>query len=190
MRKWPIALLVLLLTLACNFPGFPEFGSPTDVPEGEASAEAPSTPEPTTGTSPEPGEEASPLPQETPTTGEAIERPTDTPTLTPTPTPTSTPTPSPAQPGPPLVFLDPAWELVSWERIPNTNDWQGILRLHISGGRAPYCSQLENNAIVNGLDVPARWRLCAPMPATVRVWSNDQQFAETKIYVWEVGCGN
>jgi hypothetical protein len=88
------------------------------------------------------------------------------------------------------VFQDPAWELTTWQRVPNSNDWQGTLRIRVNGGTAPYRAQLENQAIVNGLDVPARWRICAAMPATIRVWSADGQSAQTTIWVPEVGCSN
>jgi hypothetical protein len=42
--------------------------------------------------------------------------------------------------------------------------------------------------MVQGLELPARWRRCKAMPATVRVWSADGQSAEAKIWVWEIGC--
>jgi hypothetical protein len=92
------------------------------------------------------------------------------------------------EPGPPLAFEDPAWELVEWHPLAETGEWEGTLRLHVTGGRAPYQSQLEVGDIVSGLEVPARWRLCRAMPATVRVWSADGQTAHTQIYVWEIGC--
>ena len=107
-------------------------------------------------------------------------------TLTPTPTLTLTPTSESVKPGPPLTFLDPPWELLTWRE--DAGDWVGTIRARIAGGTPPYQTQLENQEIVSGLEVPARWRLCKPMPATLRVWSADNQFAQKTIWVYEIGC--
>lgn len=193
MRKQSMLLkglgaLLLLLTLACNFPGFPEGWHPLRSTEATATQEIPGT-----ETTPQPGEspEATPEPLETPGSP-LLPSPTPSPTATETPTPTPTPTETPetVSPGPPLAFLDPAWELVTWQQVPNANDWEGTLRIRVTGGTPPYRAQLENQTIVSGLDVPARWRLCAAMPATVRVWSADGQFKQTTIWVPEVGCAD
>jgi len=120
-------------------------------------------------------------------------------TLTPTTTVTLTPTAIPAGPtgtptlapmGDPLAFGDPAWELVVWHAIEDTNDWEGTIRLHIVGGVAPYRFQIEDNPISDTNEVVIRWRICKPMPATARVWSADGQIASTAIWVWELGCQN
>lgn len=87
-----------------------------------------------------------------------------------------------------MSFLDPAWELVEWHKLAGTDDWEGTIRAHITGGTAPYRTQLENGDIVQGLDVPARWRLCSAMPATIRVLSADGQDIHKGIWVYEVGC--
>ena len=79
---------------------------------------------------------------------------------------------------------------MEWHRIPETDDWEGTLRIHVTGGTAPYRSQLENQEIVDGLEVQARWRLCKAMPATIRVWSADEQVVDTGIWVWELGCSD
>lgn len=192
MRKQSMLLkglgaLLVLLTLACNFPGFPEGWHPL------RSTEATATPEiPGTEATPQPGEnpEATPEPLETPGSPRTSPSPTPSPTVTATPTPTPTETPEEISPGPPMAFLDPAWELVTWQQIPDTGDWQGTLRVRVTGGTAPYRAQLENQTIVSGLDVPARWRMCAAMPATIRVWSADGQFLQTTIWVPGVGCSD
>lgn len=183
MRRW-ICVLFILLSLACNFPGFPgsEFPArPTEPLTSEDSEPA------STGSPPATEAEGEDRPQTpTPTGDIATVIATASPTVT--ATPTVTPTPETIQPGPPLTFRDPAWELASWHRVTDTGDWEGILRLHVDGGTPPYRAQLEDKPIVDGLDLAARWRLCAPMPATVRVWSADGQYAETAIWVYEVGC--
>ena len=178
MRKGSVILL-LLLTLACNFPGLPDFDQvddlfPTETPTIALSGEE-GTAEPQPGST-EPGVEPSPVSTATPT-----------PTLTSTPTliPTSTDTP---ESGPPLTFQDPGWELVEWHKLPDTGEWEGTIRLRVEGGTPPYLSQLDDKDIVEGLEVTARWRLCKPMPATGRVWSADGQQAETAIWVGELGC--
>ncbi len=191
MRKWLIVLLVSL-ALACNFPGLPAAWplaareTPTSESSGPGATDTPTS---------MPGDvQKTPEPFDTPTVegAQPSRTPTSTATIeaTPSSTPQPTNTPAPAQPAAPLAFQDPAWELVSWEKIPNTDDWQGTLRIYVTGGASPYRSQLEDNAIVNGLDVPARWRLCAAMPATIRVWSDDGQQIQTSIWVSEVGCSN
>ena len=175
-RTWLIALL-LLITLACNFPGLP--ARPFDPAPSSDEGEAPDEGEPGDGGTLEPT-----------ATGTATPTPQATQTETPTPTvtPTLTPTVKAIEPGPPLVFGDPAWELVEWHPVPGTGEWEGTLRLNISGGSPPYRAQIEDNPLINGLEVTTRWRLCKAMPATVRVWSADGQQAETGIYVWELGC--
>ena len=198
MHKRPLLLRALgvalmLATLACNFPGLPE-AWPLGTAKGTATPELPGTQENQPG--PGEGTETTPQPLDTPMSPDASPTvtpqisvtPSPTPTATPTPTPTATP--EPVRPGPPLVFQDPAWELITWQRVPNSNDWQGTIRVRINGGTPPYRAQLENQSIVNGLDVPARWRICAAMPATIRVWSADGQSAQTTIWVPEVGCAN
>jgi len=191
MRKWLIILCTLALALACNFPGFPAMG-PT-LPDAETTP--PDVVPEDTGDEDNPDggqDKPDPPPLETATPeGESdslTSTSTATPTATTTPTPTSTPTPEPIVPGPPLAFKDPAWELVEWHKIEGTGEWEGTIRIHVSGGTAPYRCQLENKEIVSGLEVPARWRLCKAMPATIRVWSADEQHVQTAIWVGELGC--
>lgn len=183
MQRSIIMVLLVLLTLACNFPGFPDTLPPpasSATPDAEVPAD----------TTPASEAQTTPAPFETLT--EPSEQPSPTPSLTATATITATsdvtPTPGTVQPGPPLAFQEPAWELVEWHQIPGTSDWEGTIRIHITGGRPPYRSQLEDQEIVDGLDVHARWRLCADMPATLRVWSADGQYAQTTIWVPAVGC--
>lgn len=182
MRRW-IVVLLLLLTLACNFPGFADTLPP---PESSATPSAVAQP----GATQTLESQATPAPFETPMEPGAQPSPTQSPTATATmtPTPGATSSPDAVQPGPPLTFQNPAYELVEWHEIPGTNDWEGTIRIRIDGGRPPYRSQLEDGEIVEGLDVPARWRLCADMPATIRVWSADGQYAQTPIWVSGVGC--
>ena len=193
MRRWLIVLCSLTLVLACNFPGFPgvypalpptETMTPEDLPGETEDATDPQDDDQNI--------KSTPLPLDTPTPEGSTRTatPTMTPTATITATPTATPTPEPIVPGPPLAFEDPAWELVEWHQIPETNDWEGTLRIHVTGGTAPYRSQLENQEIVDGLEVQARWRLCKAMPATIRVWSADEQVVDTSIWVWELGCSD
>ena len=119
--------------------------------------------------------------------------PTKSPTATPSPTPTAgtplpTRTPTLVPPGPPLGFADPAWELKEWHQVEETGEWEGVIKINIVGGAPPYRTQLEDQPIVEGNEVPARWRLCKMMPATVRVWSADGQEAKTPIWIGELGC--
>ncbi len=109
-------------------------------------------------------------------------------TVTPTKAEHAKATATPAPPGPPLSFSDPPWSFVEWHPIPNSGDYEGTIALNVNGGTPPYRSQLEDQPIVAGLTIPVRWRLCEPMPATVRVWSADGQQVEAKIWVWKVGC--
>jgi len=187
MKRWVIALCSLMLVLACHFPGFPSFGPATPPTETSTPVEDPDTGDPDGGK-----DRPDPPPLETPTPeGEqAVPTATATATQTATMTPTATPTPEAIQPGPPLAFQDPAWELVEWHEIDGTGEWEGTIRIHITGGTAPYRSQLEDKDIVHGLDVRAQWRLCKAMPATIRVWSADEQHVQTAIWVWELGCAD
>jgi hypothetical protein len=222
MRK-SLVVLLILLTLSCNFPGFPAIISgkkvvepspevpqetediipETDEPEKDNGQENPddvdtgtptSTPKATATDSKPPKDDpvASDTPTPTPTlTPTATETPTATPTLTPTATKgataTSTPTNTP-KPGPPLSFEDPSWELVEWHKLGDTGEYEGTIRARVTGGTPPYRSQLENGDIVRGLDMPVLWRLCKPMPATIRVLSTDGQDIHMAIWVYEVGC--
>jgi hypothetical protein len=224
MRKTLIILLILL-TLACNFPGFPDIlsgkkvtepspevlpkteetdikvdepeqddnenpdvdtGSPTSTPT--LTPTATETPKPTSTDSalsePDPTATDTPTPTATPT---ATAKPVVKPTATTRPTDTSTPTNTPKV-GPPMTFADPAWELVEWHKLGDTGEWEGTIRARITGGTSPYRSRFENQDIVNGLDMPVRWRLCKPMPATIRVISADGQDIHIGIWVYEVGC--
>ncbi|MBN1248047.1 MAG: hypothetical protein JXC32_10345 [Anaerolineae bacterium] len=188
-RTSALILLLLILSLACNFPGFPGAAPPGTLPTA--------TPEdaPAEGGDISPGEtQPTPAPLETATPeggtdgGSASFTPTPTPTATQTPTPTPTTTPKAVPPGPPLSFEEPAWTLGPWHQVEGTSDWEGTLDIHVQGGTPPYRSQLEDHEIVEGLTVTARWRLCKAMPATVRVWSADGQSIERQIWVWELGC--
>lgn len=188
-RAWTasLALWLLLLSLACNFPGFPGAATLT-IPATEALTEA--TP---SGEGPEnPVDDvlATPAPLETATPEgfSASPTPTRTSTVTPTPSPTATPTPEAVEPGPPLAFAAPAWTFRAWQQIEGTSDWEGEIEIHVTGGRPPYRAQLEDRAIVDGLIVTARWQLCRAMPATIRVWSADGQAISQSIWVSGVGC--
>lgn len=191
MRRWLIILGSLTLALACNFPGFPELNpdlAPTETsPTTDLPGEIEDTSEPQDN---DQGTKPTPRPLETPTPAGLPDTPAPTTTQTPTATPDASPTPEPVVPGPPLSFKDPAWELVEWHQIPETDDWEGIISIHVTGGTAPYSSQLENQEIVEGLEVQARWRICKAMPATIRVWSADEQYVDTGIWVWELGCND
>ncbi|MDF1513116.1 MAG: hypothetical protein P1S60_04835 [Anaerolineae bacterium] len=154
--------------------------SPTATPKA-TSTDAPSPDEDPTATHTATAT-LTPTPTETPTV-----KPTTTVKATATSTPTSTPTNTPKV-GPPLSFEEPAWELVEWHSLGDTGEWEGVLRARITGGTPPYRSQFENQDIVNGLDMPVRWRLCKPMPATIRVISADGQDIHKAVWVYEVGC--
>ena len=201
MRRWLIVLCSLTLVLACNFPGFPGLNPSLPPTETVILEDLPGETEDTADSQDNDQDiKSTPHPLETPTpegsAGTATLTMTPTPTATvtatatPTATATATATPQPIVPGPPLSFKDPAWQLVEWHQIPETNDWEGTIRIHVTGGTAPYRSQLENQEIVGGLEVQARWRLCSAMPATIRVWSADEQVAHTGIWVWELGCSD
>jgi len=180
-------LLLVATSLACYFPGFGDTSTPTATSESGDQTEESETATPSETATLDPEESATVDAAETPT-------PTLTPTVTLTPTataaltPTVTATAAPVRPGPPLTFLDPPWEFVEWHEDPGTNEWVGTLRARVSGGTPPYRAQLEDQAIVAGLEVPARWRMCKPMPATIRVWSADGQAVHKAIWVYEVGC--
>ena len=161
-----------------------DVGSPTATVTATATPQATSTDAQSPDDNPTATHTATNTPTLTPT---ATETPTVKPTITVKATATSTPTNTPKV-GPPLVFEDPAWELVEWHSIGSTGEWEGVLRAQISGGTPPYRSQLENQDIVNGLDIPVRWRLCKPMPATIRVMSADGQEIHKAVWVYEVGC--
>lgn len=194
MRKsalWIIASMLLMF--ACNMPGIAGSGTgetptpavyvtvlvATPTPDAEADATSPSlttTPN-TTGT-----------PNVTATLSATL-TPTGTLTVTPTATatgPTATPTLAPM--GDPLGFGDPPWELMKWHELTGTDNWEGIIRVHAVGGVPPYRYQIEDKPVSESLDLLVQWRLCKPMPATVRIWSADGQVAHTSIWVWELGC--
>ncbi len=190
------AITFILLILACNMPGIagPGVGStPTPIVYVTVLVVTP-TPDDSPAVTSQPSAEltATRNPMLTATTTPSVTlTPTTTLTITPKPSskgPTATPTLAPL--GPPLGFGDPAWELVNWHEIADTNDWEGVIRIHAVGGVPPYRYQIEDKPISDSLDVFMRWRLCKPMPGTLRVWSADGQVAHTSIWVWELGCKN
>lgn len=184
-KKWMLLMVVvglLLGSLACNFPGAPSFSSGVATPTPEVYV----TVLVVTATA-----DATPVSTEIAATAtlSVTVTPTATATLTPTATPSGpTPTPTLAPPGPALVFLDPGWELKEWHEASGTGEWEGVIKVNVDGGVPPYRVQLENQEIVAGLELPARWRLCKVMPATVRVWSADGQEASSAIWIGELGC--
>ncbi len=196
MRKslfWVITFIVLIL--ACNMPGIAGPGTGSTPTPAVYVTILVATPTPGDGSpaiTPPADLTTTPTPNLTVTTTPSVTlTPTGTLTLTPKPTskgPTATPTFAPL--GPPLGFGNPAWELVSWHEIAGANDWEGVIRIHAIGGVPPYRYQVEDKPISDSLDVVMRWRLCKPMPGTIRVWSADGQEAHTSIWVWELGCKN
>lgn len=185
MRVWIIVALSVLV-LACNFPGWA-----TPVSEAPPTAESQITESTVTPASTPRATHVLPKPTALSTTATltATLTPTATATLTPTATPTGpTATPTLAPPGPPLSFDDPAWELVEWHEVADINEWEGIIRVHVVGGVAPYRFQIEDKPVSDSADLIVRWRLCKAMPATIRAWSADGQEASTVIWVWELGC--
>ena len=210
MRK-SLVIILILLTLSCNFPGFPDSFNFKKVAEpnpemppdtGDTSPEVDEPQQDDSGENPDDIDAGSPT--STPTaTATNTPSPKDDPTATHTPTPTLTPTatkkaaptsthtPTPTYTpkiGPPMTFEDPAWELVGWHKLGDTGEWEGTIRARITGGTPPYRSRFEVNDFVDGLDMPVRWRLCKPLPATIRVISADGQDIHTAIWVTEVGC--
>lgn len=185
-KRWGLILVLLVSFLACNFPGFPGSLPPGPTPTTVAMEGEDGIPSPDATEDPKP----TPAPLETATPEGFQASATATPTATPTqtPTPTATATPEAIVPGPPLTFEEPAWTLGTWQQVDGTSDWEGNIHIHVTGGTPPYRSQLENQEVVDGLTVTARWRLCKAMPATVRVWSADDQQIERQIWVWELGC--
>jgi hypothetical protein len=192
MRKWLKLVVIaglMLLLLTCNFPRPGATDAPTSTPEPNVTViVATPTEAPTSSplATPTPPDRTSPL--ATPTLA-VTPSPTATATLTPTAAPSGlTATPTLAPRGDPLGFADPAWTLQEWHHVEGTGEWEGTIKMNVVGGVPPYRSQLENNPIVEGTEVPARWRLCKVMPATVRVWSADGQTAKTSIWIGELGC--
>lgn len=196
MRKLMMFIMaLLLLTLACSLPSLAPAPNPTQTPIVYVTvlvATPTADPEAASSTT-----TPSPLPLPPPPTqtlsATATLSVTATPTGTVTITPTATPdgptaTPTLATMGDPLAFDDPSWELVVWHEVPDTNDWEGTIRLHVLGGVAPYRFQIEEGEISNSNELLVRWRICQPMPATARVWSADGQLAHTSVWVWELGC--
>ncbi len=164
----PMVLLLLVLSLACNAPGFGPEPVSTPLPAEVATA-IPET---------EPPPEIAPT--ETPLPRTRIVPPERTPPAK--ATHTAVPT------GAPLTFGEPAWELVEWHEVPDTGDWEGTIKVNVVGGTPPYRYQLEDHPIREEPELTARWRLCKAMPATIRVWSADGQHVSTPIWVWELGC--
>ncbi len=184
-KEFWIGIGLLLLMLACSLPSKMPVTAPTPSPMVYVTVlVATPTPEGELAVTPQ-------APESTATLSATVTV-TTTATVTPTGTPTKTKqifaTATPAPPGPPLGFSDPPWSFVEWHQVPGTGDYDGTITLNVVGGTPPYRSQLEDQPIVDGVNVPIHWRLCQPMPATVRVWSADGQEVETKIWVWKVGC--
>lgn len=155
-------------------------GSPTNTPKATSTDAAPDVADPTATHTPTLTPTATNTPTITPT---ATKGASATQSMTPTATPTNTP-----KVGAPMSFEDPSWELVEWHRLGDTGEWEGTLRARVTGGTPPYRSQFEDNDIVDGLDIPVRWRLCKPMPATIRVLSADGQDIHIGVWVYAVGC--
>ncbi len=201
-----IIVILAILTLACNFPGWPAPSTaPTSTPqvyvtvlvatptpeaeEEKSTATSTPRPRPTRPTLSTPATVTTTLTLTAIAEATATATASATLTLTPTATPDGpTPTPTLAPLGPPLGFADPAWELLEWHKVPDEGDWEGTIRVHVVGGVPPYRFQIEDKPITTSQDLAVRWRLCSPMPATVRVWSADGQEANTPIWVWELGC--
>jgi hypothetical protein len=170
-----LALIGLVASnLACNAPE-PTSAVLTDAPTSSPMQET---------TSPETTQAP---PQATATLAPVAITPSSTPTRTPTPTatttatPTATPTPPPQ--GAPLVISQPGYELVDWQDLPETGEWEGHLRIVFSGGRPPYTFALENNPPQSENYLYIRWRKCKNVPLTVRVWSGDGQKAHQSIWL-------
>jgi hypothetical protein len=170
-----LALIGLVASnLACNAPE-PTPAALTDVPTISPFEE---TASPATLQAP-------PTATSTPAPTVTTPSPTPTPTPTPTATATATPTATPTQPSPgaPLVISQPGYELVDWQDLPDTGEWEGHLRVVFSGGRPPYTFALENNPPQDENYLYIRWRKCKNVPLTVRVWSGDGQKAHKGIWL-------
>ncbi len=135
-------------------------------------------------------ETAPPLTTQIPSTATSTPAPTATvpspmSTATATPTATAMPTATPTQPapGPPLDISQPGYELVDWQDLPDSGEWEGHLRVVFTGGRPPYTFALENNPPQSENYLYIRWKKCKNVPLTVRIWSEDGQEAHKAIWL-------
>jgi hypothetical protein len=172
------AVALAASVLACN--------APTPTPEAPASVE---TPHPLPTVTPE--ETATPSPTATPIGAKTVTPLlSTTPTATATPTVEAGPTNTPTRPplGEPLEIGDPGYEMVYWQQVPDSGEWEGYIRVIFSGGVEPYTFALEHGEEQDENRLYIRWRKCHNAPLTVSVWSADGQEAHKAIWVVSPWC--
>ena len=87
-----------------------------------------------------------------------------------------------------MVIVDPGFEIVDWEPLPETGEWQGHLRATFTGGVPPYAFALEHGPKQSENYLYIRWRRCRNAPLTISVWSGDGQEAHKAIWVVSPWC--
>ncbi|HEY73025.1 MAG TPA: serine/threonine protein kinase [Thermoflexia bacterium] len=168
------------------------------------SATPPPAPSPTPTTA-APTHTHTPSPTNTPTrtsTPTPVDTPTPRPTRAPTATPTNTPipptaTPAPTHPPPPptqpqssgpLQIVDPGYELVEWQPLPEQKEWEGYLRLLFTGGAAPHTSSIAHRDPQHENYHYFRYGGCQGAPIRADVWSADGQHTFKDIWIGAPWC--
>lgn len=173
--------------LACNAPtpspARLQTSPPTVTPYVPATVPPQDTPSPTTAA---PSATSTPeLPTPTHTPEPAL--PTDT---LPPPAPTSPPTATPTttQPAAPLEIVDTGYEIVDWQPVPGSKEWEGHLRILFQGGIAPYTSSIAHRDPQEENHHYLRWEECKGAPIRSDVWSADGQHAHRDLWIASPYC--
>jgi len=130
---------------------------------------------------------ATQTPQPTATQKPVLPTATNTPSA-PTSTATLTPTATASQQAEPLTITGQGFEIADWQKLPDTDEWEGHLRITFTGGLPPYTFALENNEPQSENSLEIRWRKCVAAPLTAHVWSSDGQEAHKGIWVESPWC--
>jgi hypothetical protein len=200
-KHWVLILIALAAlvasSLACNpptptsdptvTPYAPATAEPQDAPTAEPPTAEPPTSEPQATEEPAPTEEEAPPPTNTPPP------PTDTvtpvpPTSAPTATPEPTATATPEVAAEPLEIVDKGYEILDWEALPDSKEWEGHVEITFRGGVPPYTSSVGHRDPQAENVHEFRYAACKGAPVRADVWSADGQHAFRDLWIEAPWC--
>ena len=200
-KHWVLILIALAAlvasSLACNpptptsdptvTPYAPATAEPQDAPTAEPPTAEPPTSEPQATEEPAPTEEEAPPPTNTPPP------PTDTvtpvpPTSAPTATPEPTATATPEVAAEALEIVDKGYEILDWEALPDSKEWEGHVEITFRGGVPPYTSSVGHRDPQAENVHEFRYAACKGAPVRADVWSADGQHAFRDLWIEAPWC--
>jgi hypothetical protein len=98
--------------------------------------------------------------------------------------------PPPTQPSPAaaLQIVEPGYQLVDWQALPEQLEWEGHLRLLFTGGLPPHTTSIAHREPQSENYHYFRYGGCQGAPVRVDVWSSDGQHAHRDIWVAAPWC--